>query len=63
MERWDDIYLIITGLRTDPDYYKLVIPATYFSAPITESMSIDDWKPEIPFVKQSLFEKELEKVW
>lgn len=62
MERWDDIYLIITGLRTDPDYYKLVIPATYFSDPIAESMSIDAWKPKIPFVKQTLFEKELEKV-
>ena len=62
MERWDDIYLIITGLRTDPDFYKLVMPATYYSAPIVQSMSIDGWKPEIPFVKPSLLDKELENV-
>lgn len=61
-ERWNDIYLIITGLRTDPDYYKLVIPATYYAAPIIEAMSIDDWQPETPFSKPSLLEKELENV-
>jgi hypothetical protein len=62
LERWDDIYLIITGLRTSPDYYKLIIPATYYSEPIIQSMDINDWKPEIPFVKPTLLEKELKNV-
>lgn len=62
LERWDDIYLIITGLRTSPDYYKLVVPATYYSEPVAQSMSIDEWKPVIPFVKPTLLEKEMQKV-
>lgn len=50
-ERWDDIYLQITGLPSDADFYKLSMPATYYSAPIEQSMSIEGWRPVIPFVK------------
>lgn len=48
LERWDDIYLLITGIRPNPDYYKLSMPATYYEAPIEQAFSISDWKPEIP---------------
>lgn len=58
-ERWDDIYLIVTGVRCDPDFYKLVMPATYYRAPIEQSMSIEGWKPAIPFVKADIRDKEL----
>lgn len=58
-ERWDDVYLIVTGLRCDPDFYKLVMPATYYRAPIEQSMSIEGWRPVIPFVKEDFRKQEL----
>lgn len=56
-ERWDDIYLQVTGLPSDADFYKLSMPATYYSAPVEQSMSIEGWQPVIPFVKED-FRKE-----
>lgn len=52
LERWDDIYLLITGIRSNPDYYKLSMPATYYEEPIEQAFSISDWKPRIPFIKE-----------
>lgn len=56
LERWDDIYLLITGIRPNPDYYKLSMPATYYEAPIEQAFSISDWKPQIPFIKENVLE-------
>lgn len=54
LERWDDIYLLITGIRPNPDYYKLSMPATYYEAPIEQAFSISDWRPQIPFIKENV---------
>lgn len=53
LERWDDIYLpeAPSWIRSNPDFYKFVVPATYYSEPIEQAFSIDDWKPVIPFIK------------
>lgn len=58
-ERWDDIYLIVSGVRCNPDFYKLAMPATYYRAPIEQSMSIEGWKPAIPFVKTDFRDQKL----
>lgn len=54
LERWDDIYLpeAPSWIRSNPDFYKFVVPATYYSEPIEQAFSIDDWKPVIPFIKE-----------
>ena len=62
LERWDDIYLLITGIRPNPDYYKLSMPATYYEAPVEQAFSISGWKPRIPFVKENVLEKQLPQV-
>ena len=62
LERWDDIYLLITGIRPNPDYYKLSMPATYYEAPVEQAFSISDWKPQIPFIKENVLEKQLPQV-
>lgn len=43
--QWDDIYLQRTDLLCDADYYKLAMPATFYSAPVIQAMSIGNWKP------------------
>lgn len=54
LERWDDIYLpeAPSWIRSNPDFYKFVVPATYYSEAIEQAFSIDDWKPVIPFIKE-----------
>lgn len=52
LERWDDIYLIIRGIRSKPDYYKLSMPATYYFAPVEQAFGIGGWKPRNPFVRE-----------
>lgn len=54
LDRWDDIFLpeAPSWIRSNPDFYKLIVPATYYSEPIEQAFSIDDWKPVIPFVKE-----------
>lgn len=53
-ERWDDIYIYSAPdrIRSDADFYKLAMPATYYSAPIEQAMSIEGWEPVIPFIKK-----------
>lgn len=55
LNRWDDIFLpeAPSWIRSNPDFYKLIVPATYYSEPITQAFSIEDWKPVIPFIKES----------
>lgn len=52
LERWDDIYLIIRDTRCDADYYKLSMPATYYTAPIDQAFNIDGWHPYNPFPRK-----------
>lgn len=55
LNRWDDIFLpeAPSWIRSNPDFYKLIVPATYYSEPITQAFSIEDWKPAIPFIKEN----------
>lgn len=62
LERWDDLYLLITGIKSDPDYYKFAMPATYYRAPIEEAMSINSWHPSIPFIKKETWRDSLDQV-
>ena len=51
-DRWRDIYLgSPEGVRSDPDYYKLTMPATYYEAAISQSSDIEDWQPTNPYEK------------
>lgn len=43
--QWDDIFLQRDDVRGDADYYKLIMPATYYYAPIRQAMGISDWQP------------------
>ncbi|WP_418831953.1 DUF3078 domain-containing protein [Phocaeicola sp.] len=61
-DRWDDLYLQITGIRSDANFYKLAMPATYYRAPIEQSMSIEGWKPVIPFVQDDYREKDIQNL-
>lgn len=56
LERWDDIFVpeAPSWIHSNPDYYKLVVPVTYYSEAIEEAFSISDWQPKIPFVKDSV---------
>lgn len=59
LNRWDDIYITDapSWIRSDADYYKLIIPTTYYSAAIEDAFSIEEWKPTIPFVREKQMEK------
>lgn len=52
LERWDDIYLIIKGIKANPDYFKLYVPATYYMEVPEQAYGIENWKPVIPFLKK-----------
>lgn len=52
LERWDDIYLIIRGIKADPDFFKLYVPATYYTEVPEQAYGIEGWKPVIPFLKE-----------
>ena len=51
-ERWSDIYIISSDIKSNPDFYKYMMPATYYHAPIHEATCIDNWEPSIPFIKK-----------
>lgn len=54
-ERWDDIFIphAPAWIRPNGDYYKLAMPATYYSDAIEQAMSIEGWKPEMAWVKRN----------
>ena len=54
-DRWDDIFIphAPAWIRSDADYFKLAMPATYYSAAIEQAMSIDGWKPDNPYVAEN----------
>ena len=54
-DRWDDIFIphAPAWIRSNPDYYKLAMPATYYSAAIEQAMSIEDWEPKNPYIMES----------
>ena len=53
-ERWDDIYLSLSEIDMKSDYYKFVVPLTYYSKSFDEASSIDSWFPRDILVNDSL---------
>lgn len=51
MDRWDDIFIpdAPAGVRSDADFYKLAMPATYYPQAVEQAFSIDGWQPETPY--------------
>ena len=54
-DRWNDIFIphAPSWIRSNPDYYKLSMPATYYSAAIEQAMSIEDWEPKNPYIAKN----------
>lgn len=53
-ERWDDIYLSLSEIKMNPDYYKFVVPLTYYSKPFVEASSVNEWYPKDILVEDSV---------
>ena len=53
-ERWDDIYLSLSEIKMSPDYYKFVVPLTYYSKPFVEASSVNEWYPKDILVEDSV---------
>ena len=62
LERWDDIFLYSVDIVSDADYYKLAMPATYYSEPFRQASYLGDWHPVDRLTKKNELEKFLEKV-
>ena len=53
-DRWDDIYLSLSEINMKSDYYKFVVPLTYYSKAFEEASSIDEWYPEDILIEDSV---------
>ena len=53
-DRWDDIYLSLSEIKMNPDYYKYVVPLTYYSKAFIEASSVDSWYPKDILVEDSV---------
>ena len=50
--RWDDTFLTMDNVRMKPEYYKYVVPLTYYSSSIVQAGTIEGWEPEDILSKQ-----------
>lgn len=53
-DRWDDIYLSLSEINMKPDYYKFVVPLTYYSKAFEEASTVDGWYPKDIVVEDSV---------
>ena len=53
-DRWDDIYLSLSEIKMKSDYYKFVVPLTYYSRAFEEASSVDGWYPKDIIVEDSV---------
>lgn len=53
-DRWDDIYLSLSEIQMKSDYYKFVVPLTYYSKAFEEASTIGGWYPRDILVEDSL---------
>ena len=53
-DRWDDIYLSLSEINMKADYYKFVVPLTYYSKAFEEASSVDGWYPKDILVEDSV---------
>ena len=59
-DRWTDIYLKSPeGVKSDADYYKLAMPATYYAAGIEQLSDISDWEPVNAYSKEDTLKKQV----
>ena len=62
LERWEDPYLLITGIKPDPDFFKLAFPATYYEAPVQQAFGIDGWEPASIYCHKEQEEKRMQNL-
>ena len=55
---WDDYADTKAYIKGNPDFYKFVVPLTYYSSAIHEAGNIDGWEPDVPYTRLA---KEREK--
>lgn len=53
-DRWDDIYLSLSEIQMRSDYYKFVVPLTYYSKAFEEASTIEGWYPKDILVEDSV---------
>ena len=52
-ENWDDYFDTKEYVKMNPDFYKFVVPLTYYSSAIHKAGSIDGWEPDDPYTRQA----------
>ena len=52
LDSWDDYYLTKDYVKMRPEFYKYVVPLTYYSSSIREVGNIDSWQPYDPYTEQ-----------
>lgn len=60
-DRWDDIYLSLSDINMKSDYYKFVVPLTYYSMPFEQATSVDEWYPKDILVEDSVRKSDIIK--
>lgn len=58
-DRWDDIYLSLSDINMKSDYYKFVVPLTYYSKAFDEASSVEGWYPKDILVEDSVRKADL----
>lgn len=53
-DRWDDIYLSLSDIQMKSDYYKFVVPLTYYSKAFEEASTVEEWYPKDILIEDSL---------
>lgn len=53
-DRWDDIYLSLSDIQMKSDYYKFVVPLTYYSKAFEEASTVEKWYPKDILVEDSV---------
>ena len=53
IDSWDDYYDTKEYIKMKPEYYKFVVPMTYYSSSIHEAGTIEGWEPEDKYTKQA----------
>ena len=53
-----DYYKLYEGVRMRPEFYKYVVPMTYYQSAIREAGSLGDWQPEDKYTAQAKRRKE-----
>lgn len=53
-DRWDDIYLSLSDIQMKSDYYKFVVPLTYYSKAFEEASTVEKWYPKDILVEDSI---------